>query len=176
VSSLTYKQRLFVHFYLGESAGNATDAARRSGYKEHEVSGHRLLRIAKIRAAVDAKLDEAGLKVNEILARLSDMASADVGEFIKIDGNTYTLDLDKAKKAGRTHLIKKLTPTKFGVAIELHDAQSALDKLGRYRGLFKDQGDAGGVSLMGELDPETARRVLMAARRIEPQTNEPSEG
>jgi len=38
MAELTYKQKLFVEHYLGEANGNATDAARRAGYSEHEVT------------------------------------------------------------------------------------------------------------------------------------------
>ena len=140
MSKLTYKQRLFVAAYLGESSGNAADAARRAGYRWPEKQGPQQLAKTSVRTAIDASLDEAALKADEILARISDIATADIGDFVSIDGKGgCTLDLAKAKKAGRTHLIKSIKPTKFGLAIELHDTQAALEKLARYRGLFAER-------------------------------------
>lgn len=139
MAPLTYKQQLFVSFYLGEAEGNASEAARMAGYALPDKSGSRLVGKSRIRAAIDAKLDEVALTSNEILARLSGHATADIGDFLKFSGGSYILDLDKARKRGKLHLIKKLRPTKFGTAIELHDSQAALVHLGKYRGLFKDQ-------------------------------------
>lgn len=164
---LTYKERQFVANYLGESAGNATDAARRAGYCHPMQTSNRLLRKADIRAAIDATLDEAALKTDEILSRLSDIASIDMMDFVTIDEEgRHKIDLAKIKKRRRGHLIKKLTPTKYGLGIELHDAQAALEKLGRYRRLFGDtgNGDAPGESRPTTLPPDTAAAVLRTVR------------
>ncbi len=40
---LTFKQRLLVEHFLGESAGNAVDAARRAGYGSPERVGRRIV-------------------------------------------------------------------------------------------------------------------------------------
>lgn len=137
---LTCKQRLFVSYYLGESNGNATDAARRAGFAHPNVQSARLLVNVSIRVAIDARLDEAAIPAKEVLARLSDMAAADMGDFVSVDkAGGFALDLKRAKLQGRLHLVKKLSHTKYGVAIELHDAQAALEKLGRHRGLFLDR-------------------------------------
>lgn len=150
---LTYKQRLFVEAYLGPSNGNATDAARRAGYANPEI-GRQLLRKIAIRAAIDARLDEAALKTSEILARLSDMATVDVADFIRIsdDGRTFAIDLARAKRRGKTHLVKKLKMGEHGPEIQFHDAQAALEKLGRYRGIWQQNEDG---------NPEVAK--VMAA-------------
>lgn len=137
---LTFRQRLFLEFYLGEAQGNATEAARRAGYSEPDVQGPRLLGNVGIQAAVDARLDEAALKTNEILARLSEQATSDLSDFVTItkEGEPR-LDLKKARDRGKLHLVKKLTPTKNGIAVELYDAQAALVHLGKYRKLFTER-------------------------------------
>lgn len=52
MSKLTPKQQRFVDAYMGEAAGNATEAARKAGYSGSEnvlgVAGARLLRNDKI--------------------------------------------------------------------------------------------------------------------------------
>jgi hypothetical protein len=134
---LTFKQRQFVSYFLGEAKGNATEAARMVGYVEPNVQGPRLLVNVRIRAAIDAQLEETALSADEILARLSEVASVDMADFMTIDRQgAARLDLAKAQARGKTHLIKSLRPTKFGLAIELHDSQAAVERLGRYRRLF----------------------------------------
>lgn len=74
-----------------------------------------------------------------MLVRLSDIASGTIGDFIEVgeDGRTYKVDLKKAKRLGKLHLIKSLKPTQHGIGVELYDAQSALETLARYHSLFE---------------------------------------
>lgn len=168
---LTYKQRLFVEAYLGPAGGNATDAARRAGYAWPDRAGPRLVGKSSVRAAIDARLDEAALSTSEILARLSECATASVEHFIAIDENAqgdaaYRLDLNKAKRRHKLHLIKKIKPTQHGIGIELHDPIAALDKLGRYRGLWDSKGQG---------DDETVATFVKAVQQIATQGQEPIE-
>jgi hypothetical protein len=160
---LTFKQRLFVAFYLGQANGNATEAARMAGYATPHPEGARLLRNATVRAAVDAHLAHAAMSADEILARLSEIASVDMGDFITVHSRGHRLDLKKAKNAGKLHLVKKLIPTKNGLSIELQDAFAALVQLARYHGLFVDRSDDRPASTESLADPEAAKRALMAA-------------
>ena len=147
---LTYKQRLFVEFYLGEANGNATEAARRAGYAWPQKVAERLVGKSGIRAAIDSRLASAAMSANEILARLSEHASGDLGDYFRVapDG-TPSVDLRKAKRAKRTRVIKKLKvktktfTTDHGESvevqteIELHNPQFALDKLAQFHGLYE---------------------------------------
>jgi phage terminase small subunit len=67
VANLTPKQQAFVEAF----AGNATDAARIAGYGGSDVAlavtGSRLLRTAKVRAAIDAR--QAPMTVKRIATR-----------------------------------------------------------------------------------------------------------
>ncbi len=137
---MTYRQRLFVLFYLGEANGNATEAARMAGYSFPDRAAAKLVVKGCIRAAVAAKLNEAGLSANEVLARLADHATSSIDDFIKISSsNTFSLDLQKAKKLGRLHCIKKLKEGPNGIEFELYDAQAALEKLGKYHALWTEK-------------------------------------
>ncbi|MGD0045362.1 MAG: terminase small subunit [Isosphaeraceae bacterium] len=82
---LSYRQRLFVEYYLGESAGCAVDAARRAGYSTPHPEGVRLLKNPTIRAAINARVATAAMAADEVLARIADLASADLTEFIDVD-------------------------------------------------------------------------------------------
>jgi hypothetical protein len=155
---LTYRQALFVSFYLGEANGNATEAARMAGYAKAKQSGSANLRKSQIRAALDSRLDEVAMSTDEVLARLTEVARADLGDFLKFDrrGRIY-LDLNRAHIEGRLHLVKKLNRTQFGYVIELHDSMAALQLLGKYHGLFRDRIDLHGVE--GLTDEELIQRV-----------------
>ena len=143
---LTFRQRLFVSYYLGEAGGNATDAARKAGYPHPNTQGPRLLVNVRIRAAIDAKLDSVALSADEVLARLSELASSDLGDYIvfRRDGS-WSIDLKRAKKARRTGTIRKLKfrresgedGTVDHIEIDLYDKLAALDKLARHHGLFE---------------------------------------
>lgn len=51
---LTEKRRRFVDFFLGEAAGNATEAARLAGYKTPHPEGSQLLQNPTIREAIES--------------------------------------------------------------------------------------------------------------------------
>lgn len=80
----------------------------------------------------------------EVIARLSDMGRADMVEFARVRSPA---DLEGKLNS---HVVKRITVQarkhKDGTitaktTIELHDAQGALEKLGRHHGLFKDRLD-----------------------------------
>ncbi|WP_194869572.1 terminase small subunit [Myxococcus sp. AB025B] len=85
---LTPKQRAFVREYLKDS--NQTQAAIRSGYSKDsaESQGSRLLRNAKVLAAVEAGQaaleeavqDEVRVEVAEVLRELKRLAFSDIGQ------------------------------------------------------------------------------------------------
>lgn len=139
---LTYKQALFVEAYLGPSAGNATDAARRAGYRNPEQLGHRLVKKSTIRARIDARLAKAAMPANEVLARLSEFASGSLGDFIDVQAdNVWTINLKKAKGGGKLKLLKKLKSGEHGPEIELHSPLEALEKLAKYHGLYVEKAE-----------------------------------
>ena len=54
---LPEKRRRFVEAYMGEAAGNASEAARIAGYKCPGPEGFRLLQYAEIQAAIDSRVE-----------------------------------------------------------------------------------------------------------------------
>lgn len=88
---LTPQQARFVREYLRDL--HQRNAAIRAGYSEKtaDVQASRLLSSAKIRAAVDLGLELKAMPAREILARLSDEASADMSDFLRIDEEEITL-------------------------------------------------------------------------------------
>ena len=73
--------------YLGESSGSAVDAVRRAGYRRPEKLGPRLVKKGGVRAAIDAGVATAAMASNEVLARVADVASSDLLDFIDVDKN-----------------------------------------------------------------------------------------
>lgn len=138
VIRLTTKQRVFVEQYL--ICWNATEAARRAGYKHPNVQGPRLLVNVSVAAAIRARIDEIAMSADETLLRLTDQARADMADFITINQRgTVRIDLRKAQELRRLHLVKKIGHAKYGLQLELHDAQAALVHIGRHRGMFVDK-------------------------------------
>jgi len=138
---LSYRQRLFVEYYLGESKGCAVDAARRAGYRWPEKVGARLVGISGIRAAIDARVETAAIAANEVLARIADVATSDLLNFIEVDpGGDWKVDLKQVQRLGLGHLIKRLRKNKDGTSeIELEARVPALLKLGDHYKLWKGE-------------------------------------
>ncbi len=134
---LSYRQRLFVEYYLGESAGCAVDAARRAGYSAPHPQGVRLLQKSAIRAAIEARLAKAAMSADEVLARIAEIASCDLVDFLDVNAEGARVNMELVKRRGLGHLIKRLRAHKNGtVDIELEAKLPALIKLGEYYKLW----------------------------------------
>jgi len=149
--ALSAQQQFFVEEYL--RTFNATDsymAAYPNAKRNTAASnGYRLLKEnPEIIESVQVRLSEAAMSADEVLARLAAEARGDIDDFLDDDGN---FDLDKARKAKKTGLIKKLktktTTRTVGemevktteVEFELYDAQAAKAILGKHHKLFTDK-------------------------------------
>ena len=137
----SYWQRLFVEHDLGGSLGSAVDAARRAGYRWPETQGPRLVKTSEVRAAIDARVATAAMAASEVLARVADLASADLTEFIDVDPQgVCKVDMKLVKRLGLGHLIKRLRKNKDGTSeIELEARVPALLKLGDHYNLWKGE-------------------------------------
>lgn len=133
-AKLTGKQQEWLYAYL--ETFNATEAARRAGYKNPNLDGPRNLSKPALKAAIDAHFAEHAMSADEVLFRLTQMAKADMGDFVADWGG---IDLRKAKEAGKLFLVKKMSVTEKAISVELHDSQSALEKIGKALGLFQQQ-------------------------------------
>lgn len=143
--ALTGKQRVFIDEYL--ICLNATQAAIRAGYSEKSaaVIGHENLKKPNIAKEISTRLNARAMTADETIARLADHARGDLSDFVDIAGRFAILNLEKAESAGKLHLIKKLKYNTLGAPeIELYDAQSALQLMGRYHKLFTDKTEVTG--------------------------------
>lgn len=150
--TLTRKREAWINEYL--HCWNATEAARRVGFAHPNTQGPRLLLDVSIKAEIQARLSENAMSADEVLHRLAEHARGNMGDFIDIESMSFSLNLQKAKELGLTHLIKKvkdrvvMTSNRDGeetethtLEIELYDAKSALDTLAKYHGLLVDRTD-----------------------------------
>ena len=138
------KQRVFVEEYL--QCWNATEAARRAGYSERtaRTQGSKLLTKVDIAEEISKRISEIAMSADEVLVRLAEQARVSLGDIVTIYGkgkDAWYLDLPKVIEEGKGHLIKSLVPTQYGLKVELHDKQKALELLGRHHQLFTDKLD-----------------------------------
>lgn len=143
--TLTWRQRLFINAFLADPKGDACRAAKAAGYRNPEAASCQLMRNPLVRWAVEGKLRSCALSADEVLARYSEVAQFDQGEFVEFEadekGNLRPyFDLEKLKRSGKFHMVKKLKiQPDGGIEIEFHDSQAALDKLAKNHGLFAPQ-------------------------------------
>lgn len=142
--------------------------------------GTRLLEQAKEDGWIEHVLGKAvhAMQAPEVVARLSEQARADIGDFIQAspDGS-FGFDLFAAKAAGKTHLIESLTHDRETGApiVKLYSAQKAQTTLAKIRGLFSDAPPPAppvlvNVALvLAQLSPEALRELAagLAAVTIE---------
>jgi phage terminase small subunit len=163
--NLTTKQRLFVEAYLVNP--NATEAARRAGYKGNDVTlgavGGENLKKPLIAALISERVEKAVMSADEVLQRLTEHATASLADLLDDEGR---FDLEKAKREGKDHLMKKLkvrrniatsgTGNEFETVTyeyEIHDPQAALVHLGKYHKLFTEKIEHGGkVAILSYAD------------------------
>lgn len=88
--TLTNKQTAFVDAYLGIAHFNATKAATIAGYGKPRQEGSRLLSNADISARISDELKSRAMPADAVLAELTDVASADWREFVKVRTNPRT--------------------------------------------------------------------------------------
>lgn len=138
---LTAKQRAFALEYI--ICKNGTEAARRAGYAGDDnalaAAASRLLRNVKVVEFINQRFAEMGMRADEVIARMSEQAAADMGDFIDVRHNWMSINLERAKQNNKLHLIKKIKQGKYGVELELYDAQAAQRTLAQHHGLLKSE-------------------------------------
>ncbi len=135
---LTDKQRVFIEEYL--KTWNASEAARRAGYSPETAHaiGWENLRKPEIAVAIKARLADKARQADEVIARLADHARGTMEDFFYIGPKgRVKIDLAKAARAGKLHLLHRYSKGKGGiVAFEIYDAQAALAQMAKLLGLY----------------------------------------
>lgn len=185
----TGKQQAFIDAYFACN-WNGVEAARRAGYQGDDatlrVIASTNLTKSNIRSEIDRRLKQHKMGADEVLARLSFIASGSFEDFI--DPDSLSIDLKKAKRAEKLGLIKKLKITTVvtshadrdtqteTIEFELHDPMKALELLGKHHKVFdraaesdwrKELEDAGYKpdALLETLTDEFTRHIRDGAKR-----------
>ena len=170
---LTNRNRAFCREYVKD--WNATRSAAAVGYSEKTAYsiGSRLLKKVEVAAEISRLVAELAMGPAEVLQRLADQARGDIAQVMDVSSMGFSLNMQAAKDAGLSKLIKKVrqtTITKIArkpsdddeerttLEIELYDAQAALVHLGRHHGLFTDT-----LKLEGSLNVTNLQQVLDTA-------------
>jgi len=183
--ALTDKQQSFLEHYL--TCWNASEAVRRMGYtgKRANRAGQDYLSKPDIQAAIKQRLTELQMSADEVLARLTAQARADLSDFIDVrepgkgieqaadmvDAHAiaggWKLNLIKAEKAGKLGLVKKIKAGQWGPEIELYDAQAALALLARHHGLLVERTEHT-IDILGDAAAALDRKLLPALAESAP--------
>lgn len=155
---LTPQQARFVEEYLVDL--NATQAAKRAGYKHPATQGLRLLGNVRVSSAVSAAQGERSERTkvtqDRVLTELAKIGFGDIRNAVRwgrspVDEestnadpnglNIYPLELvlsDEISDDTAT-CVAQVSLTQAVVKIKMHDKFSALDKIGRHLGMFEDK-------------------------------------
>lgn len=157
-AACTPKQRQFAESYVGEAKFNGRKAADLAGYSPNAELGEKrdaTLRVvasenlakANVKAYVHGLLSERVMNAKEVMARVSDIASADIGAILDAKGFP---DLVTAIENKKTHLIKSISMKDGEITrIELHPAYTALQDLMKHFGLLREEPAAVAVASIG---------------------------
>lgn len=195
--ALTGKQLIFATEYL--KCLNATEAARRAGYKgddkSHASIGYENLRKLEISSFINTEFTKHVMSAEEVLYHLTMIGRGDMDDILDDKGN---LDLDKARARGKTGIIKKvktrtITSEDSDIVeneIEPVDRLKALELLAKYHDLinkvkvedWRTQAiadiRAGNIpyEALAEAFDETLATQLFAAAGIPVQVGQSAEG
>ena len=179
---LTDKQRSFINHYL--QCWNAAEAARRAGYSEKTARniGYENLTKPHLREVIEERMKSNAMSADETLARLSDQARVDMGDFLDVRHSYAKVDLARAKEQGLLRHIRKFKTTVGGGEIELYSSQTALQTLAKAQGLLHDKIEINiNIDLVVKawteleeagLSPATAFQELINLARAERQRTE----
>lgn len=159
---LSGKKRAFAEYWLIGAGRNGSEAARLAGYSPHTAGqqAYRLLHDPEVQAYITERESEMEMEADEVIRRMTDQSRASMADFIKLDANGEPiLDLRKAQRLGKLHLIKKISYDSRGKPqIELYSAQEATRDLGRIRGLYLDRVKTGDDEEPLDLEEWRAKR------------------
>lgn len=142
---LTPKQRLFVDAYLVSL--NASDAARKAGYRSPRLLGQELLANPRLQTAIAARqaqlADANAVTPERVIQELALVAFANMADYAAWDSAGVTLKASTALTAAQTRVVGEVSQTTSltggTVRFKLHSKVAALAHLGKHLGLFPDK-------------------------------------
>lgn len=153
---LNDRQKLFVQHYVADQ--NATQAAIRAGYSEKsaEVTGHRLLRNAKIARFIEKAQGEQVKRIqfdsDDVLRELGRIGFSNMLDYMRVDENGVprldfsNITRDQAAAISELNIEDDIIRDKEGNEIglrrktkfKLYNKQPALNDLAKHFNLFKE--------------------------------------
>lgn len=146
--ALSAKRKQFINEYF-ECGFNATEAARRVGYKHPNKYGPILTSEPEIKEEIKARLEEFTLSANEVLYLLTKQAKTNAADYVDRFG---IIDWEKLKRDGIQ--VKGIKHQRGQSSFDLYDAQSALTLIGKHLGIFTERHD---ITTKGESLNDGAR-------------------
>jgi hypothetical protein len=152
----TKREAAFIELYIRSWKGAASARSVGISQKNSGNWAYETLKKPYIQEAINQRLKEIRMGTDEIYARLSEQARADLSELLEFydvpildkDGNhigdrqSIRVKQNAFERFG--YLFKSISPTSGGdFKVELHDAQRALELLGKTYSLFVDRDDQG---------------------------------
>lgn len=171
---LTLKERRFVHFYLGQAAGNATSAAELAGYNANNrvtlaVTASEILRKPYVQQHLEQEIGKGFGSPEQITRSLATIAQGAAAFLVKREDGQWGYDLDAMAAAGLLGLVKELEVDEVKIAdspavvvkqkIKLYDRMKALELLAKINGQFIERREltSGGKPIQFTLKVEGER-------------------
>jgi phage terminase small subunit len=152
---LSKKHQKFVTEYL--RCFNGTQAYMavypKAAYDSARAAAAELLAKDSIKAVIQDKLNAVQMSADEALQRIAEIARGDIGDFMSVNSMGFELDLEAAREAQKTGVIKRVRQTVITVNgekedketittdIELHDKLSALRDILKMHNKFTERVD-----------------------------------
>jgi phage terminase small subunit len=174
---LTPKQTRFVEEYLVDL--NGKQAAIRAGYSPRaaEVQASRLLRNAKVQAALELAIQvrskRTELSSDRVVEELARIAFANMRDYWPRPGETidlHRLDQDRTAAVEEIVIHESVDPSGVlhrHIRLKLRDKQRALDSLARHLGMFIDRHVAEGSIEHRVMNMTREERIACAEQLLE---------
>lgn len=182
--TLSKKYRDFVDVYM--ETGNASEAARQSGYKGNrpDQAGYEYLRKPEVAEEIEARTALI-MPRYEVIQRFAARARSSIADVLRLpflgpmpEGqppqaiDNWAIDLIKAQQSGAIHQIKKIKSGKWGPEIEMYDPLPAQELIGKYHGLFIDRTEVTGKDGGPIPIVPVVREIVVMKRTDEPLETE----
>lgn len=155
--ALSKKYRDFVDAYM--ETGNASEAARRSGYngKRPDQAGYEYLRKPEVAEEIRSRTALI-MPPHEVMQYFAARARSSIANVLRLPFigpmpedqppqaiDNWAIDLIKAQQTGAIHQIKKIKSGRWGPEIEMYDPLAAQELVAKYHGMLVERTEVTGA-------------------------------
>jgi len=170
---LSKTERIVLLAYI--ETRNITEAGRRAGLKLPYDYAKRILENDRVQKVLKGRLRANHITIDHVLGELSDLAYADMGDFIHENGTPNIRAIKRKGKFVKTFQCKLTKTTSeegvteqvYDVKIELHDRHAALVDVGKTFRMFGNESQAAGEG--GQTAQMIINLVVLAAEQELPK-------